>query len=236
MRGANTVVADVLDGFASRLEKAKDVSVEADAIIKDVITKHKRILFDGNNYSDEWVKEAEKRGLLNLRTSADAIPLFESDKNIKLFTKHNIFSEAEMRSRCEILLETYEKINMIDALTMLDIVKKEIFPAAQSYENKLLSELSLKKSLGLSLEKDSVQKTVIELSKFSDALYSGAEVLEKSVKEIEALEGAKAKANYVRDILAPAMAALRASADKLETLVSKELWPFPTYGDMLFSV
>ena len=232
----NTVVADVLDGFASRLEKAKDVSAEADAIIKDVITKHKRILFDGNNYSDEWVKEAEKRGLLNLRTSADAIPLFESDKNIKLFTKHNIFSEAEMRSRCEILLETYEKINMIDALTMLDIVKKEIFPAAQCYEKDLLSELSLKKSLGLSIEKDSVQKTVIELSKSSDALYSGAEVLEKSVKEIEALEGAKAKANYVRDILAPAMAALRASADKLETLVSKELWPFPTYGDMLFSV
>ncbi len=232
----NTVVADVLDGFASRLEAAKDVSTETEAIIKDVITKHKRILFDGNNYSDEWVKEAKKRGLLNLRTSADAIPLFESDKNIELFTKHNIFSEAEMRSRCEILLETYEKINMIDALTMLDIVKKEIYPAAQSYEKELLSELSLKKSLGISIEKDSVQQTVIELSESSDALYSGAEVLEKSVKEIESLDGAKAKANYVRDTLAPSMAALRASADKLETLVSKEFWPFPTYGDMLFSV
>lgn len=232
----NTIVADVLDGFADRLEDAKNVEEESLLIIKEVIKNHKRILFDGNNYSDEWVVEAKKRGLLNYRTSADAIPHFADDKNIELFTKHNIFSEIEMRSRCEILLETYEKVNAIDALTMVDMIKKEIFPAAQKYEKELLTEISLKKSLEISVANDSAAKTVSELTAISNDLYESTKALEVAHAEMEKLDGTIEKANFVRDSLAPTMAKARGAADKLEAMVAKEYWPYPTYGDMLYSV
>ncbi len=232
----NTIVADMLARFADRLEKAADKDAEAVAIIRDTLKAHKRILFNGNNYSDEWVKEAEKRGLLNLRTSADAIPLFVSDKNIDLFTKHGIFTAAEMRSRCEILLETYEKINLIEAKTMLDMLRKQVLPATQSYIGSLVETAAAKKSLGLDVAKDASARAAAQLSSLADGLYDETEKLAAVIEKTETAGGAEEKAVYVRDTLVPQMAAARACADTLETLTSKAYWPYPTYEKLLFGV
>jgi Uncharacterized protein related to glutamine synthetase len=230
----NTIVAEVLEGFADSLEGAKDFKKSLNILIKKTIKDHKRIVFNGNNYSDDWVKEAEKRGLSNLKTTVDALPTFISPKSVELFTKHHVLEEAEMHSRYEIILEEYQKTIRIEALTLVDIVQKEIIPSSIEYQNKLAKLLVNKKELAgmdTSLEEGLLKK----ISSISGCLLKRLEELEDSLigtEEEEVYEIAK----FYRDAVAKNMAQLRLAIDELETLVGKKYWNLPTYSELLYSV
>lgn len=231
----NTIVADALSDFADRLECAEDFDAEVTALIHDVHRHHSRIIFNGNNYSKEWEQEAERRGLLNLHTLADSIPHFISEKNIALLTKHGIFSESEIRSRCEIMIENYCKVLRIESLTMIDMVRKEILPAALSYSMVIAKDMDLKQNLGI-INAPSQKELLQKITKLSDSLYYSAEKLENVLEnEVEAANKLE-QANVYRDKVVPAMEELRSAADELETIVATKYWPYPTYSDLLFSV
>ena len=231
----NTIVAESLSQFADILEKASDFETAARKLIKDEYVAHKRIVFNGNGYSDEWVEEAEKRGLLNLKTTADAIPHYKDDKNIKLFTKHNIFSEVEVVSRTDILLEEYSKTINIEAITMLHIASKEIIPAVVEYLNELCESASLKKSINPAFSSECEEGLIADVSAKESEMYKAVGALKAALKNVPS-DDAQTSANYYRDVVIPAMADVRKPADELELLVGREYWPFPTYGDLLFSV
>ena len=231
----NTIVAESLSQFADILENASDFETAARKLIKDEYIAHKRIVFNGNGYSDEWVKEAEKRGLLNLKTTADAIPHYKDDKNVKLFTKHNIFSEVEVVSRTDILLEEYSKTINIEAITMLHIASKEIIPAVVEYLNELCESASLKKSINPAFSSECEEGLIAEVSAKEAEMYKAVGALKAALKNVPS-DDAQTSANYYRDVVIPAMADVRKPADELELLVGREYWPFPTYGDLLFSV
>ena len=232
----NTIVADVLSDFADRLEKAKDFGKELKALMKETVKKHKRIIYNGNNYSEEWVKEAEKLGLLNLKTTVDALPYFVQDKNIKMFTKMGIFNEKEIRSRYEIMLENYCKIVNIEALTMLEMAKKDIFPAVVSYSKMLCDAVIAKKSVGIDVS-DSAE---LILAKKTDGLtaelYRRTDELDNAISAAHEVGDLLNQAQRFRDSVLTAMQELRTVCDALETIVAEEYWPYPTYGDLLFSV
>jgi len=230
----NTIVAEVLEGFADSLEGAKDFKKSLNILIKKTIKDHKRIVFNGNNYSDDWVKEAEKRGLSNLKTTVDALPTFISPKSVELFTKHHVLEEAEMHSRYEIILEEYQKTIRIEALTLVDIVQKEIIPSSIEYQNKLAKLLVNKKELAgmdTSLEEGLLKK----ISSISGCLLKRLEELEDSLIGTE-LEEVYEIAKFYRDAVAKNMAQLRLAIDELETLVGKKYWNLPTYSELLYSV
>lgn len=231
----NTIVAESLSQFADILENASDFETAARKLIKDEYVAHKRIVFNGNGYSDEWVEEAEKRGLLNLKTTADAIPHYKDDKNIKLFTKHNIFSEVEVVSRTDILLEEYSKTINIEAITMLHIASKEIIPAVVEYLNELCESASLKKSINPAFSSECEEGLIADVSAKESEMYKAVGALKAALKNVPS-DNAQTSANYYRDVVIPAMADVRKPADELELLVGREYWPFPTYGDLLFSV
>ena len=231
----NTIVAESLSQFADILENASDFETAARKLIKDEYVAHKRIVFNGNGYSDEWVEEAEKRGLLNLKTTADAIPHYKDDKNIKLFTKHNIFSEVEVVSRTDILLEEYSKTINIEAITMLHIASKEIIPAVVEYLNELCESASLKKSINPAFSSECEEGLIADVSSKESEMYKAVGALKAALKNVPS-DDAQTSANYYRDVVIPAMADVRKPADELELLVGREYWPFPTYGDLLFSV
>ncbi len=232
----NTSVADSLDKLSDRLETTADREKEIDAWMSETIARHKRIIYNGNNYSEEWIEEAHRRGLYELKTTADAVPLFVSEKNIELFTKHKIFTKSEIASRCEIMLENYCKVLKIEALTMLDIARKEIMPAVISYTNEVAKGVKLKKEIGVATENDGVIKLYGELSELSSKLYNKTEALEATLKgQQENADSLEASA-YCRDKLVPAMNSLRTVADKLETIVAEKYWPYPTYSELLFNV
>ena len=231
----NTIVAESLSQFADILENASDFETAARKLIKDEYVAHKRIVFNGNGYSDEWVEEAEKRGLLNLKTTADAIPHYKDDKNIKLFTKHNIFSEVEVVSRTDILLEEYSKTINIEAITMLHIASKEIIPAVVEYLNELCESASLKKSINPAFSSECEEGLIADVSAKESEMYKAVGALKAALKNVPS-DDAQTSANYYRDVVIPAMADVRKPADELELLVGREYWPFPTYGDLLFSV
>ncbi len=232
----NTIVADVLSDFADVLEKADNFTDSLNELIRKTIKKHKKIIFNGNNYSDEWVAEAEKRGLLNLKSSAEAIPYFASKKNIELFTKHRIFSELEVRSRCEILLENYCKTVNIEAVTMIDMAKKEIFPAVNGYISDLCENVGLKKSVDEGIDVSVEHGLIAKLSNLNSQAFTKAEELDKLLLETKEYKDAAKLAVFYREGIFAKMQELRALADEMETLVSEDYWPFPTYGDILFSV
>ena len=231
----NTIVAESLSQFADILENASDFETAARKLIKDEYVAHKRIVFNGNGYSDEWVEEAEKRGLLNLKTTADAIPHYKDDKNVKLFTKHNIFSEVEVVSRTDILLEEYSKTINIEAITMLHIASKEIIPAVVEYLNELCESASLKKSINPAFSSECEEGLIADVSEKESEMYKAVGALKAALKNVPS-DDAQTSANYYRDVVIPAMADVRKPADELELLVGREYWPFPTYGDLLFSV
>ncbi|MGI5884054.1 MAG: glutamine synthetase III [Candidatus Spyradocola sp.] len=230
----NTVVADELQQFADELETAKDFTSAVNDLIRRTVCAHKRILFNGNNYAPEWVEEAEKRGLLNLRTTPDALPYLIKDENIDLFVRHGVFSKSEILSRYEILMENYAKILHIEALTMLDMAKKDILPAAQKSAADLAHAVLEKEKAGLSAKSEKALGA--KISALADSLYDHIDALDAIAAEEESCPDAPAAAAYARDKVVPAMAALRADADALEMLVPKKDWPFPTYGDILFSI
>jgi glutamine synthetase len=232
----NTIVAEVLSQFADRLENAGDFKSELSSMIKETIKKHKRILFNGNNYSEEWVEEAAKRGLLNLKSTVDALPYFISEKNIKLFTKHNIFSESEIHSRYEVMLEGYAKVIHIEALTMIDMVKREIIPSVMGYLKDLSETACSKKSLNAQINCELEEKLIEKLSNLSACLYRNIEKLENSILEVKNQDTSLSTAKYYREMVFINIQSVRSTVDELETLVGKEYWAYPTYGELLYSV
>lgn len=231
----NTVVAEILREFADALESSQDFTGDLTKLIQDTIRNHKRIIFNGNNYSDEWVLEAKNRGLSNLKTTVEALPAFVAPKSIDVFTRHHVFTETEIHSRYEILLENYSKTLHIEALTMIDMVKKDIIPACISYQNELLQLLNYKKSykeFECRLEESLIDK----LSKLSTCLIQKLDTLEAAMLETKADKDALCLAKFYRNRVFGAMFELRMIIDELETLVAKKYWPYPTYAEILYSV
>ena len=235
----NTAVADSLCEFADKLEKvkSKDFQAALSKIIKETITAHKRIIFNGNGYDDAWIKEAtEKRGLLNLRTTPDCMPLILSDKNVKMLTGHKVFSKAEIESRCEIMLENYCKTITIEANTMIDMAKTQIAPAIESYIGKLAKTVADKKAIDASLVFGYETDLIKKLSSSVEKILAGAESLKTKVAGLSKAKDIIDESYKIRDGVVPAMAKLRAVADEAEVLTDRSYWPFPTYGDLLFGV
>ena len=232
----NTAVADVLEEFADVLEKADDVKTAAEELVRKTIKEHKRIIFNGNNYSDEWVEEAERRGLLNLRTLPDALPYYISDKNLKLFQKHNIYTPVEIKARYEIQLENYAKILNIEALTALDMAKKDIVPAVASYIKELAQTASLVKSVDSDICTCAETELIKKLSSLLSCFTKKIDELDKAVVGAKDVDGVLETAVYYKDSVLASMQELRAVADEMEQNMSSELWPYPSYGKMLFSV
>ncbi len=231
----NTIVADSLCQFADRLEGAKDFNKELAKLLKETISAHKRIIFNGNNYSDEWVAEAEKRGLYNLKSTVDALPTYISDENIALFEKYKILSGSEIRSRYEIIVETYSKIINIEALTMLDMAKRDILPAALKYSTYLAESVQTKAAIG-GIDYETEKELAASISSLAGCLYKKIEKLDKVLIGAKDKEDILENARYYANEVFEAMQNVRAVADELETMVSAEYWPIPTYSDLLFSV
>lgn len=231
----NTIVAQVLSEFADELEKADDFKSALKALIKKTIKEHKRVIFNGNGYSDEWLAEAERRGLPNLVSTVDALPHYTDEKYIKMFEKFKVYTKAEIYSRQEILLENYSKVINIEALTMLDMAKKLIAPAALEYTKFVSDAVNVKKSAGIdsSLE----EKIAGKLSSLTSSIYSAIDTLdEKRIASKEHEETAESLARYYREEVFTSMQSLRAVADELEMNVPTKYWPIPTYTDLLFTV
>ncbi|MBO5395922.1 MAG: glutamine synthetase III [Clostridia bacterium] len=232
----NTAVAEALRQFADVLENAVDFESALHDLIKSTISKHKRIIFNGNGYDDAWIFEAEKRGLLNMKTTPDALPSLIAEKNIELFTTHKVYSVEELKARYEILSENYCKVINIEALTMLDMVNKDILPAVSAYIRELAGTAITKKSLCADIPCDYETELVKDLSALQSAAFSKKKALENYM--IEALEcpDNTSLALFSKDKLLSAMTELRILVDELETKTHSEFWPYPSYGDILFSV
>lgn len=233
----NTIVAEILDEVAGRLEKASDVDAEVKALLKEYVTKHKRIVFNGNGYSDEWVVEAEKRGLPNIKTTVEATKALISPKNIALMEKHGILSKVEMESRYEITLENYIKTINIEALTMLDMAKRQILPAAIYFATNIADSINTIKATGVAADLTAQTELLTEVSSLTASLKKNIAVLETAVQKAANAHGdTYEQASLFRFDVFEKMAALREVADSLELLVDEEVWPMPTYGDLLFNV
>ncbi len=233
----NTVVAESLREFADRLEGAEDFQGALSSLIKETISKHKRIIFNGNNYSEEWVEEAQKRGLSNLKTTVDALPAFKRKDSIELFETHKVFTETEILSRYEILMEGYCKTIHIEALTMIDMVKKEIIPACISYQKELVQLASLKAGTGSGAYDSSLETYLLEkIAKLAGCMLKKLDALENSILHAKEDSEIEAQARYYRDKVFASMTELRLLVDELETLVASKYWPIPTYAEMLYSV
>ena len=230
----NTAVAESLKSYADRLENVDNFEDALHSLIKKTIKDHKRIIFNGNGYDDEWIKEAESRGLFNLRTTPDAIPCLLSEKNIKLFEDHKVFTRAELESRHEIYFESYCKTVNIEALTMIDMVNKDILPAISKYVGKLCKTASRKMEFGA----DSRYETAIikKLSDISAFVFDKITVLENETVALKNLSDSVQIANNFRDVIIPLMEEIRVSVDEAETITCSEYWPYPSYGDLLFGV
>ena len=232
----NTIVAEELSVFADVLEQAEDFGATLQELIRATIAEHKRIIFNGNNYAPEWVEEAQRRGLLNLRTTADALPYFVADKNVKLFTRHGIFTEAELHSRYEILMENYAKKLRIEALTMTDMARRQILPAVTAYTRELTASALEKKRLSPDIACDYEEGTAKKLSACAGTLYHAVEQLQEDLAGAETRGDAAEQALFYKDTVLTDMSAVRAAADEAESLTAGEAWPFPTYADLLYGV
>ena len=232
----NTIVADELKEFADRLEKADNFNVELNKIISSSIKEHKRILFSGNNYSKEWQAEAKKRGLLNLKSTVDALPLYTQQKNVDLFERHRVLSKNEIYSRMEILLENYANIINIEALTCVDIARKHIVPAIISYQAFLLNEINLKKQYAKEISSRLEEDVLNRLANLSDGFFEKLEKLTEDIKKYQKTWDNLRKARYSKNVLLKEMQELRNYVDKMELLMGKEYIKFPTYEDILYSV
>ncbi|HML48210.1 MAG TPA: glutamine synthetase III [Clostridia bacterium] len=230
----NTIAAESLRQLADVLEDAEDFTLTLNALIKETIRKHRRIVFNGNNYSNEWVEEAAQRGLHNFKHTADALPYFVHEENVALFERHHVLSPVEVHSRYEIMLENYTKTLHIEALTMLEMARKNIFPAVSAYIHELTQTALDKKALGLDLPLEPEQSLLVKLTGLCKSLYERTEALEALL--LHESKDVTEEGQYYSRTVFPAMQALRMVADELETLVGKQYWPFPTYGDLLFSV
>lgn len=232
----NAAVAEVLKQFADQLEGADDFKASLNKLIKDTIKAHKRIIFNGNGYDDKWIKEAEKRGLYNLKTTVDCMPKLCDKKNVDMLTSHGIFTESEIYSRRDIMLDNYIKIVNIEACTMIDMSRKQILPAVSSYASDKASDIAAKKNVAPSLSCSYETSLVTELSRLTDTIDSTTSELETAVKELKSIVDIIQAAEFIRDSILPKMDALRTAADKAEVITSESYWPFPTYDKLLFGV
>jgi glutamine synthetase len=230
----NTIVAETLSRIATRLEKAKDIDVEVQSIVTEIVKKHKRIIFNGNNYTEEWVKDAAKRGLPNITSTVAAIPSLISDKSIKLYEKHSVLSKEELHSRYEIFLENYSKIINIEASTMLEIAKRQILPASLAFAGRVASTAAALKSV--SKKSKAAEKLLSNLTTTIDSFGNNIEALESALSKSNHGDNVLKHAQYYRDVVFVTMGKLRADGDMLETLVDAEIWSIPTYADLLFRV
>lgn len=232
----NTAVAEALSQFADYLENESDFDIALDNLMRSTLKTHGRIIFNGNNYSDEWVAEAEKRGLLNLKSTPEAISHFADDKNIKLFEKHGILTRDEVLSRSEISYENYSKVINIEAMTMLEMARQDIIPAVTKYIKLLCDELSVKSSVCASASRTYEENTIKLLSSCLDDIYCNINKLDELVKTAHDIKSAKDKADFYHDKVLESMNEVRRIADTMEVHTAKEYWPFPSYGDLLFSI
>ncbi|MBQ5988635.1 MAG: glutamine synthetase III [Oscillospiraceae bacterium] len=231
----NGAVAEVLEKFADELEKASDFNTALHELIKHTIKEHKRIIFNGNGYDDKWIAEAEKRGLSNLKTTADCMPKICDKKNVDMLTRQGIFTEAEIHSRCDIMLENYVKSVNIEASTMIDMARKEIIPAVSKFASDTASAVAVKKSVCNSACKYET-RLVSELTDLIDQMDEATTKLEAIVAELKKIEEVRSQSEFVRDEMLPAMDTLRAAADKAETKTAEDYYPFPAYDQLLFGV
>ena len=233
----NAAVAESLRQYADYLEKAEDFEAALHDLIQKTIKAHKRIIFNGNGYDDAWIREAtEQRGLLNLRTTPDALPRILEKKNVDMLTSLKVMSEAEIRSRCEIMLDNYRKTVNIEAQTMVDMVRKEILPAVEEYTAKLAGALAAKKAVVPTLTGKYETGLIEKLSGLVDRIDAAAEDLENALTVYHRIEDVTEAADTIRDVIIPKMEALRAPCDEAETCTAADMWPFPTYGELLFGV
>ena len=232
----NSAVAESLRQFADILEKSEDFENDVHNLIRDTIKAHKRIIFNGNGYDDAWLEEAAKRGLSNLRTTADAMPHLLDEKNVEMLTAHKVFTRAELESRLEIMLENYVKQVNIEALTMIDMTGKQILPAIETYLGKLLKNATMKKALSEDISCAYETANIEKLSAACDEMSANAGILERLADHLSHIDDIVEQANFVRDEILPQMDVLRDYADAAEAVVDAKLWPLPTYGELLFGV
>ena len=228
----NTIMAEELKQFADELEQSEDFNSDLHKLIRRVFTNHQRIIFSGNNYDEAWLTEAEKRGLPNLASTADALPMFTTKKNVDLFVRHGIYTPEELSARAEIHIENYTKVISIEASTMVDMIRHEILPAVSAFSSALCERAERKTIMGASCRYET--HTAVQISELTDELLEICEKLEDDLASIPS-EPTTAMA-YSHDVLLADMDAARAIADKLEELTAREYWPFPVYADLLFSV
>lgn len=233
----NSAVAESLKIYADRLEKAEDFESALHEMIRKTIKDHKHIIFNGNGYDDTWIKEAtEKRGLLNYRTTPDCIPHLLDEKNVRMLTSHKVFSEAELKSRCEIMLDNYCKTVLIEANTMIDMAKTEIAPAVSEYVLELAKTAAAKKAAESSISCNYETGLLKKLAILEDQIMIKAEELEDAVLKVQDITDITEESCMIRDRVLSKMGELRIACDSAETMTAKKFWPFPTYGDLLFSV
>ena len=231
----NTAVADALMQFADELEASDDFEKTLHDICKKTFTEHRRIIFSGDGYDDAWVKEAESRGLMNLKTTPDAIAHMLDDKNVALFEKHNVYSRTELESRHEVRLETYSKIIHIEALTMLDMANKDILPAMSRFTAELADSAAKKEVCGLNCdyEKATAKKISDELSK----MFKAVTKLEEDERQWNDMTDNLTKlGDFCRDVIIPDMNEIRLHSDNMEMIAEQKAWPYPSYGKLLFGV
>ena len=231
----NTIVAKELSEFHDALEGAADFSQAVLSLIRDTYIKHRRIVFNGNNYSQEWVEEAKRRGLLNLASSPDAFDTFTAPKNIELFSSFGIYNSIEMHSRYEILHEAYSKTVRIEALTMIDMVNKQILPAVMSYAADIAEGINQKRAALPDIPYDAETERLAQIESLVSCLYRAVKGLDEAVTAGSGMEGASLS-HYSCNAILPAMAEVRKHADALELIVGQRYWPYPTYGEMLYYV
>ena len=228
----NTIMAEELQQFADELESSEDFQTDLQKLIRRVFTDHQRVIFNGNNYTQEWLDEAQRRGLVNLPTAADALPMYNSPKNVALFTKHGIYTEAEINARAEIHVENYSTVVSIEARTMVNMIRHQILPAVSAYCGELCRRAAAMEPFGVSCLYESA--TAREMGIYTDRLLEQCNLLEKNLGKIP--HNAKEAMAFCRQTLIPLMAKARDSADHLEELTDSKYWPFPVYSDLLFSV
>ena len=232
----NTGVADVLEKFADRLEKAENFDGEVMNIVRETVKEHKRIIFNGDGYSDAWKKEAAKRGLLNLRSTVDAVPYLRSSENVAMFEHHGVLNRTELNCRADIMLESYSKILHIEALTLIEMIKRDVIPSVEKYVDKLCCTVERKRSVSKSLECTAEQDIIEQLSSYVTKMYNLTKELETSVEQAQKEKGILEAARIYHDKVLWLMSNIRNAADAAESLTDREYWPYPSYGDLLFKI
>ena len=232
----NTAVAESLKQFADELEGADNFESSLHALIQKTIKAHKRIIFNGNGYEDAWLEEAARRGLSNLRTTPDCVPHMLDKKNVEMLTSHKVYTAAELEARCEILMENYCKVVRIEALTMVDMVQKDILPAVEAYSAAVSGAAATKLALDTDTPCNYEKKLVKKLSALADQMDDKAEKLSLAIVKLKMVDGIEEESATIRDEILPRMNELRVAADEAETVTAAKYWPFPTYGELLFGL